>query len=129
MELAVERIAALSFILIGLSHLAAPAAWAELFAAWRAEGRTGGLKNGLLNAPFALLIPGFHQLYAWPHILITITGWLLLIKTATHLLTPAWSIHNQARVDTGEPWRYRVAGLFALALGLLFGAISEGLIR
>ena len=129
MELAVERIAALSFILIGLSHLAAPAAWAALFAAWRDEGPVGGIRNGLLNAPFALLILGFHQVYVWPAILITLTGWALLVKTATNLLAPAWSIRNQAKVDNGEHWRYRVAGVFAVAVGLLFGAISEGLLR
>ncbi|HYD14425.1 MAG TPA: hypothetical protein VEC11_16385 [Allosphingosinicella sp.] len=129
MELAVERIAALSFILTGLSHLAAPAAWASLFAAWRAEGATGGLKNGLLNAPLALLIVGGHQLYTWPALLITITGWLLLAKTAANLLAPGPLLRAQSRVDSGAPWRYRVAGLFALAVGLLFGAISEGLLR
>ena len=129
MELAVERIAALSFILIGLSHLAAPAAWAGLFAGWRAEGAVGGIRNGLLNAPLAFLLVGFHQVYTWPQILITATGWALLLKTATNLLAPAWSIRNQAKVDKGEPWRYRVAGVFAVAVGLLFGAISEGLLR
>jgi len=72
-ELAVERITALWFLLLGASHIAAPAAWAKLFQDWRELGEQGSLLNGLLHAPLAVLIIGFHHVYTWPGVVVTIT--------------------------------------------------------
>jgi len=123
-ELAVERITALWFLLIGASHVAAPAAWAELFRRWRELGEQGSLLNGLLHSPLAVLIVGFHQVYAWPGLAVTALGWLLLVKGSAYLLAPHLLKKAQMASDQGEPWRYRAAGVALMLLGAGVGAIT-----
>ena len=124
MEIAAERFAALWFVLIGASHLAAGSAWAQLFARWRTLGDEGGLLNGLLHAPVAVLILAFHQSYEWPAVLITLVGWLLLLKSALYLLLPSRLSKAQALADANGAGRYRKAGATLLFIGMLFALVS-----
>jgi hypothetical protein len=39
----IERLTALAFVVNGLSHIAAPRAWARFFIALREKGEVGGL--------------------------------------------------------------------------------------
>jgi hypothetical protein len=53
---AIERLAALAFLITGLSHIAAPRAWARFFIALRAQGEIGGFLNAYVHIPLGLLI-------------------------------------------------------------------------
>jgi len=123
-ELGVERITALWFLVIGASHVAAPAAWAKLFIGWRELGEQGSLMNGLLHAPLAVLIIGFHQMYAWPGLAVTALGWLLLLKSSAYLLAPHLLGKAQKASDQGEPRRYRAAGVLLMLLGAGVGSMT-----
>jgi hypothetical protein len=49
MEIGIERLTALSFIIVGLSHIAAPRAWTRFFLAMRDQGEAAGLLNAYLH--------------------------------------------------------------------------------
>jgi hypothetical protein len=49
MENAIERMAGISFLAIGLSHLLRPHDWVEYFAQVRAKGAPGAFMNGMVS--------------------------------------------------------------------------------
>lgn len=89
-ETRVERLAALVLILTCLSHIAAPTAWVRLFAAVRAQGEPAGLINAAIHLPLGLMIAAFHPVWSWPGIVVTVVGWSLVAKGASHLALPSW---------------------------------------
>lgn len=63
MEPAIERLAALAFLVTGLSHLLAPWAWVRFFERVEAQGEAAGIGNGLLHMPLGLIIAAFHPVW------------------------------------------------------------------
>ena len=126
METAVERLAALALLLVGLSHVIAPAAWAKLFERMRESPDTAGLANAMVNLPLGLMIVAFHQLWTWPAVIVTVLGWALLFKSALHILFPWLALRSLAMAGEGEAAirRYRLAGAVMLLLALLVGWIA-----
>src|SRR3712207_32804 len=98
MEAAVERLAALVFIVTGLSHLLAPRAWVRLFGLFAAQGEAAGLLNGLLHLPLGLVIAAFHPVWQGPGLAVTLIGWALLAKAAAQLCFPALARRSLALV-------------------------------
>jgi hypothetical protein len=71
MEVGIERLTAFAFIITGLSHIAAPRAWARFFILVRGQGEAGGFINAFIHMPLGLLILSFHQVWRWPGLLVT----------------------------------------------------------
>lgn len=119
METGIERLTALAFIITGLSHIAAPRVWARFFIDLRAKGEMAGFLNAWIHIPLGLLIVAFHWVWSWPGVLVTLIGCGLTLKGTLYFLWPALALKSMAHVSEEKAWRFRVAGVAGLALGLV----------
>ncbi len=124
MDQAVERLTALAFIVTGLSHIAAPNAWARFFIDMRERGEVGGFLNAYMHIPLGLIIVAFHWVWDWPGIVVTLIGCALTIKGTLYFLWPGLAIRSMTRVSEERVWQFRIAGLLALLLGSWIGWIA-----
>lgn len=127
MEAASERLAAIGFLLTGISHLLAPRAMVELFAGFAERGRPGSLMNAALHGASGVLIAAFHPVWTWPGVILTLIGWSLVVKAALYASFPDWGVrqlHRFAREDMIG--RYRIGGVFALAVAAYAAWLSLG---
>ena len=51
METSIEKLVAICFLVIGLSHILQPRAWVKFFIMFREKGEVGSILNGLLHFP------------------------------------------------------------------------------
>ena len=126
MELELERLTALSMIIIGPSHIIAPRAWVSLFTMIRAQGEVGGLLNAFIHLPLGLVILAFHPVSSGPALIVTLLGWAWTLKGAPYLLRPALAGKSTAGVSPEKAWHFTVAGAFSLLIGLGIGWIALG---
>jgi uncharacterized protein YjeT (DUF2065 family) len=125
MEVGIERLAALAFIVTGLSHVAAPRAWTRFFINMRQQGEAAGLLNAYLHMPLGLLIVSFHWVWNGPGLLVTLVGWALTLKGILYFLWPErLAAIGLGHVSEENGWKFRVAGIFGVALGLAIGWIA-----
>jgi uncharacterized protein YjeT (DUF2065 family) len=123
----IERLTALALLITGLSHIAAPRAWARFFIEMRERGEPGGLLNAYVHIPLGLLIAALHPVWSGPGLLVTLIGWALTLKGALYFLWPALALRSLAHVSEESAWKFRLAGLAGVGLGLVIGWISFGL--
>jgi uncharacterized protein YjeT (DUF2065 family) len=126
MEIGIERLTALAFIITGLSHIAAPRAWARFFIDMRARGEVAGFLNAYVHIPLGLLIVAFHWVWTWPGMLTTLVGCALTLKGILYFLWPKLALRSLAHVSEAGAWKFQVAGVPGVALGLDNGWISLG---
>jgi len=120
MELGIERLTALGFIVTGLSHIASPHAWVRFFLDMRARGpEVAGILNAYVHGPLGFLIVAFHPVWSGPGLLVTLIGCALSLKGALYFIWPRLSERSFARVSEERAWEFRVAGVVGLALGLV----------
>ena len=102
MEPAIERLAALAFIVTGLSHLLAPRAWVRFFERVAAQGEAAGIYNGLLHLPLGLVIAAFHPVWQGPGLVVTLIVACAPTTVATErLLWTIWSDRRYAHLQLG----------------------------
>ena len=118
MQIAIEWLVALCFLVVGFSHILQPRAWAEFFIRFRAKGAVGSLELGLLHLPLALLIVAFHNVWRGMPLLVTLLGWAQLLKSFLYLAFPRHGLRMLGYVSVEKSWRFVVGGLFSIALGL-----------
>jgi hypothetical protein len=118
MTRAVQIYAAVHFAIIGLSHVAVPLAWVELFKLFRAQGRPGVFAHGFLGLFFGAVIVAWHDVWSWPDVVLTIVGWLYVIKAASCFLTPSLQSASLARVSPQRALELRAAGAAYLLVAL-----------
>jgi hypothetical protein len=115
-ERAVEWFVAVTALAVGASHLLRPNDWAETFRQLHRLGRPGAFANGALSlVPGALIVAG-HGSWAWPRVVLTGFGWLLVAKGVLCLLAPEKALRSMAR-GADAPRGFLVAGVLALAVG------------
>jgi hypothetical protein len=119
MESAVEKLVAVGFLLIGISHMAQARAWSEFFIRIREKGAAGSIQLGLLNLPLALLIIAFHNVWHGLPIIVTVIGWGLLIKSFVYLISPAQALHMLGTISIENSWRFVVGGAVSIAISAL----------
>jgi hypothetical protein len=125
---AVQMVMLVSCVLMGLSHLLQPRLWTEFFAHLVDRGRVGLVFNQFLNAAPAAVIVSLHQVWSGPAIVLTVYGWLLLIKSVIGLMLPDLGMRSLRLSRHGEG-AFRAAGiallLVALAAGLALANVPE----
>lgn len=119
MESAVEKLVAIGFLLVGISHMVQPRAWSEFFIRVRDKGAAGSIQLGLLNLPFALLIVAFHNVWHGLPMIVTIIGWALLTKSFLYLISPAHGLRMLGMISIEQSWRFVVGGVFSIAISAL----------
>ncbi len=120
MQEAVELFAGITFLVIGLSHLLQPMAWTEFFTELRAKGRAGVFFEGFLCLWFGAVIVAFHNVWSGLPAILTIVGWLQVLKGLLRFTVPRLALRIYERVVPERAWAFRVAGVFSIILGGLF---------
>lgn len=114
MEQAIQVFAAISFLAIGLSHLAQPKSWVAFYQALAARGTTGAFLEGFLTLNFGALIVAFHNVWHGPALVLTLIGWAQVLKGLVRFVTPEIGLRVMGRMTPERAWQFQVAGLFAL---------------
>jgi hypothetical protein len=117
-EVAVTRLAAICFLVIGISHIFQPQAWVRFFLDMRARGKTGSLLNALLHFPLGLAIVSFHNVWSGLPLIFTLIGWGLVLKSFIHFVFPTYGLRALDRISLERSWEFVVAGLFAIVISL-----------
>jgi hypothetical protein len=112
----VEWYIAISMLIIGGSHLLRPRDWAAAFGQLFRLGAAGAFVNGAISLLPAAIILAAHQVWTWPHAVISTFGWLLAAKAAACFLAPRHALRSMER-GSHSPQSFRVAGVVALAIG------------
>ncbi len=121
MEQAVQVYAAVSFLIIGLSHLVRPGAWVAFFQDLGARGAPGAFLEGFLVLHFGAVIVAFHNVWEGPAVVLTLIGWAQVVKGAIRFLAPEVALKMMARLSPERAWEFQAAGVFSLVLsGFLF---------
>ena len=121
MEVAIERLVAISCFVIGLSHIVQPRAWAELFIQWRAKGYVGVFYTGLLHFVFGALIVAFHDIWRGIPLVVTLLGWAWTVKGLLYLTYPQHGMKMLARVSVERAYEFVIAGVVLVAVAVLIG--------
>ena len=116
MEQATQVFAAVSFLVIGLSHLFQPKAWVAWFQALAAQGTVGAFTDGFLCLSFGAIIVGFHNVWEGPAIVLTLIGWAQVVKGLVRFLAPQLTVRVMQKASLERAWLFQAGGVFALAL-------------
>jgi uncharacterized protein YjeT (DUF2065 family) len=116
MEQAVQLFAAISFLVIGLSHLLQPKSWVTFFQNLAARGTTGAFLEGFLLLNFGAIIVAFHNVWHGPATVLTVVGWSQVLKGAGRFVFPHIGLRVIQRINEERAWYFRVGGVFALLL-------------
>lgn len=120
MELAIQKIAIISLLIIGLSHILQPRAWAEFFIALREKGTTGVFLTAFIHLPIGALIVGFHNVWHGPPLILTLLGWGWCVKSLLYFVYPKHGLRMLKHITLENSWQFIVPGvLMAGYAGLL----------
>lgn len=118
MERAVQIFAAVQLLIMGLSHVFQPRAWAEFFLLLRSKGQAGAFVNGFLSLGFGSIIIAFHNVWSGPATVLTVLGWLQVLKALLIFAVPGYGLKGLSLVSLEKTGRFVAAGVVLLALGL-----------
>ena len=121
MERAIELLACIQFLVIGLSHLVQAHVWVAFFIALREKGSVGVFINGFLSLWFGSLIVAFHNVWTGLPVILTLIGWSQVIKGAMSFVVPQFGMRGLRRVAIERAWEFRVAGLIFVGLSGVMG--------
>ena len=116
MEQATQVFAAISFLVIGLSHVLRPRFWVTFFQALAARGVPGVFLEGFMLLNFGAIIVAFHNVWHGPAVVLTLIGWTQVLKGAGRFLAPHIGLRIMQRINDERAWYFQVAGVFALLL-------------
>ena len=116
MESSMEMLAAIAFLVIGMSHITQPRGWAEFFVLLRRQGVAGIFAVALITLPMGLLIVSFHNVWTGLPALLTIIGWGFCTKSLVYLVFPRAGMAALARISTDKPNKFVAAGVMLVVL-------------
>ncbi|HWM91236.1 MAG TPA: hypothetical protein VN493_10750 [Thermoanaerobaculia bacterium] len=118
MERSVQIFAAVNLLIMGLSHVFMPRAWVEFFILLRGKGQAGAFVNGFLSLWFGSIIVAFHNVWSGPATVLTVLGWLQVLKALLIFAVPGYGLKGLSLVSLEKTGRFVAAGVVLLALGL-----------
>lgn len=119
MELAIQKISAISFFIIGLSHILQPRAWAEFFIYLRSKGHPGVFMVGFIHLPLGALIVGFHHVWHGLPLILTLMGWGWCLKSLIYFVYPQQGLRMLQQVSVERAQGFVVAGVLLLTVATL----------
>ena len=119
-ESSVQLFAAINFLVIGLSHIFAPRAWAEFFALLRQKGEPGVFAAAFLSLVFGSLVAAFHNVWSGLPVVLTVVGWGQVIKALIYFAFPAFGLRRIGMASPERAQMFVYGGFFSLALAGLF---------
>ena len=121
MERAIQIFAVINLVVIGLSHVAQPRAWAEFFVALREKGDRGVFVVGFMSLAFGSLIVAFHNVWSGLPIVLTILGWAQVLKGLVYFTFPSYGLRKLGIVDVERARMFVWPGLALLVIAGLLG--------
>ena len=124
MELIIERVVALVYLIIGLSYVFHNRMWMEL-SKELLEKPNSLLLWSIQWLPLGLIVILGHNLWVadW-RILITLVGWLVTLKCVLNLLVPRWSGFVKKWSESFLRRYITVGGLVVAAVGVILTFMS-----
>lgn len=126
MEQATQTFAAVSFLVIGLSHLAQPKAWVAFYQALAARGTPGVFLEGFVTLSFGAIIVGFHNVWHGPALVLTLIGWAQVLKGAGRFIAPRIGLRMMQRMSPERAWQFQAGGVLALLLSAFLWWLRYG---
>ena len=114
MQQATQVFAAISFLVIGLSHLGQPRAWVAFFQALAARGAPGVFAEGFIVLNFGAFIVAFHNVWHGPEMVLTLIGWAQVLKGIVRFVAPQIGLRVMQRATPERAWHFQVGGVIAL---------------
>lgn len=127
MEIAIQKLAIISFFVIGLSHIFQPRVWAQFFIDLRSKGEMGSFINAFIHFPLGALIVGFHNVWQGIPMILTFMGYGWVLKSFIYFVFPKRGLKTMARVSLERSWEFIAGGVILVGIGglLLFSVISK----
>lgn len=117
----IEWIFAISFIIVGVSHLVQAQRWSEAFARLF-ETRHAGFIIALYSLPIGLFLALGSRGFVWDvGLIVTLYGWALVVKSAVYLWHPGITQIVVKKGGLSEA-KSRGAGAGLMVLGAIVGA-------
>jgi len=121
MEASVQLFAAINFLVIGISHIFAPRAWASFFDLLRQKGEPGVFAVSFLSLLFGSIIVAFHNVWSGLPVVLTLIGWAQVLKALIYFAFPSFGLRRIGTVPPERAHLFVYGGFFSLALaGLCF---------
>ncbi|MFG0328413.1 MAG: hypothetical protein ACF8PN_00820 [Phycisphaerales bacterium] len=115
---AVQIFFALQLLVVGMSHMIQPGAWVSFFIRVRERGEAGVLQIGLLTLFVGAFIVAFHNIWQGLPIVLTIFGWIQLIKGVVYLAAPQIGLRALQTISQERRGGFVVAGAVLFAFGV-----------
>ena len=127
MELAIQKLAIVSFFVIGLSHIFQPRVWAQFFIDLRSKGEIGSFINAFIHFPLGALIVAFHNVWQGIPMILTVMGYAWVLKSLIYFVFPSFGLKSLSRVSLEKSWEFIIAGIVLVGIGglLLFSVIDR----
>ncbi len=120
MENAVQIFAIIHLSIMGVSHIVLHREWAAFFILLRSKGAAGVFVNGFLSLGFGSVVVAFHPVWTGIPAILTIYGWLLILKAVSAFIFPSLAIKGLNRVRENNSRRFILPGVaFCILAGLL----------
>jgi hypothetical protein len=116
MESAIQKLAIVTFFIIGLSHIVQPRVWVQFFIDIREKGATGSFITAFIHFPLGALIVAFHNVWRGLPMILTFIGYSLVLKSLVYFVFPKRGLKSLSRVSIEKSWEFVVAGIFAIML-------------
>ena len=123
MDRAAEWYVMVTGIIIGLSHILHPGAWADAFAALHRLGKPGAFVNGALNLFQGAVFVAVHPAWSGPSAVLTLLGWGLVLKGSIGFLAPDLSLRGIAKAGAFKGQEFRVGGLVLVTIAGIMGYV------
>lgn len=120
METAIQLYAVVNFLVIGLSHILAPRAWADFFELLRQKGEPGIFVVAFLSLAFGSIIVAFHNVWSGLPMVLTIFGWAQVLKALIYFAFPSFGLRRIQMASPEKAHRFVYAGWVFIALAGLF---------
>ena len=119
MEISVQKLTAIIFLVTGLSHIFQPRVWVEFFIFLRGKGEVGSFLNAFIHFPLGAFIVALHSIWhGLPGLIVTLIGWGLTIKATIYFLFPRFGVRMLGVVSMERAWQFVAVGVLSVALAL-----------
>ena len=127
METAIQKLAVISFLILGLSYIAQYRVWAEFFILARSKGEVGVFRYAFVVLPTWILVVSFHNVWTGIPTVLTVLAWAGVLKYAIYFVYPKVGLRSLATVSPEKAVRFRVAGVgMVVVSGLLTFSLVTG---
>ena len=124
MEQAAQIFAAVQLFVMGLSHALQPRAWVDFFVWLRGKGHNGVFINGFLSLSFGAIIVAFHNVWSGLPVVLTLLGWMQIVKAVMIFVRPQWGMRSLERVSPERTSDFVIMGVVFIGLSGLFAYLA-----